>query len=99
MALYLNARNRLIHRETVSIGTLTASLVHPREVFAPAIERRAASVIIAHNHPSGDLRPSAEDREATRRIAQAGRILGIALLDHVLVTETGYFSFRQGGCL
>lgn len=99
VAFYLDARNRLIHRETVSIGTLTASLVHPREVFAPAVERRAAALIVSHNHPSGDPRPSRDDRQATRRIARAGRILGIRLLDHVLVTENGYFSFRREGCL
>lgn len=99
VALYLNARYLLIHRETVSIGTLTASLVHPREVFAPAVEHRAAAVIVAHNHPSGDPRPSAEDREATSRIAKAGRILGIGLLDHVLVTDKAYLSFRREGYL
>ena len=99
IALYLNARHHLIHRETISIGTLTASLVHPREVFAPAVEHRAAVIIVAHNHPSGDVRPSPEDRETTRRIAKAGRILGIGLLDHVLVTETRYLSFRQEGYL
>ncbi len=98
-ALYLDARNRLLHEEVVSIGTLTASLVHPREVFAPALERGAASVIVAHNHPSGDRRPSAEDRSATQRLAEAARILGIGLTDHVLVTDTGYFSFREQGLL
>lgn len=99
VALYTDARHRLLHRETVSVGTLTASLVHPREVFAPAVERRAAGVIVSHNHPSGDPRPSAEDREATRRLARAGELLGISLLDHVLVTERSYFSFRAGGLL
>ena len=83
VALLVNARHEILGVETVSIGTLTASLVHPREIFAPAVEERAASVIVAHNHPSGELRPSAEDREATRRIGRAGRILGIPLLDHV----------------
>ena len=99
VALYLNASNRLLCRETISIGTLTASLVHPREVFSPAVERRAAAVIVAHNHPSGELRPSSEDREVTRRIVEAGRILGIQLLDHVLITERGYYSFREQGCI
>jgi len=99
VALYLNACNRLLHQETVSIGTLTASLVHPREVFAPAVERSAAGVLVAHNHPSGDLRPSPEDRETTRRLAAAGRILGIPLLDHVLVAESGYLSFRERGLM
>lgn len=99
VALYLNAANRLLHEEVVSIGTLTASLVHPREVFSPAVERGAASVIVAHNHPSGDLRPSPEDKETTRRLAGAGRLLGIPLLDHLLVAGAGYLSFREKGLL
>ncbi|MBI4346121.1 MAG: DNA repair protein RadC [Elusimicrobia bacterium] len=99
VALYVNARNRLLHVETVSIGTLTASLVHPREVFGPAVERAAAGLIVAHNHPSGDPRPSAEDRAATRRLERAGRILGVPLLDHVVVAESGYYSFREEGLL
>lgn len=99
VGLYLDACNGLLHQETVSIGTLTASLVHPREVFVPAVERSAAGVIVAHNHPSGDLRPSQEDRETTRRLASAGRILGIPLLDHVLVTSGGWLSFREQGLL
>jgi DNA repair protein RadC len=73
--------------------------VHPREVFAPAIEKRAAAVIAAHNHPSGDLTPSAEDLAATRRLAHCGRVLGIALLDHVIIGEQGYLSMRQSGRL
>jgi len=99
VALYLNARHDLLHRETISIGTLTASLVHPREVFAPALERRAAGVVVAHNHPSGSCEPSPEDRETTRRLRDAGALLGIPLLDHVLVTESRYFSFRRHGLL
>lgn len=99
VAFYLNARNRLIAQETVSIGTLTASLVHPREVFAPALEKRAAALIVAHNHPSGDLHPSPEDREATRRLSRAAGLLGIGFLDHVVVGEAGYFSFRREGFL
>ncbi|MBI5201659.1 MAG: DNA repair protein RadC [Elusimicrobia bacterium] len=99
VALYVNARNRLMHVETVSIGTLTASLVHPREVFGPAVERSAAGVIVAHNHPSGDCRPSAEDRAATRRLERAGRILGVPLLDHVVIGDAGYYSFREEGGL
>lgn len=97
VALYVNARNRLIFRETVSIGTLTASLVHPREVFGPACERSAAGVIVAHNHPSGDAQPSAEDRAATSRLEKAGRLLGIPLLDHVIIGREGYYSFREHG--
>lgn len=99
VVLCLSARRRVIARETVSIGTLSASLVHPREVFKPAIMANAAAIIIAHNHPSGDFSPSAEDREVTKRIQRAGEILGIPLADHVIVSTAGYFSFREGGIL
>lgn len=99
IAFYLDACSRIMHEETVSIGTLTASLVHPREVFGPAVEKGAAGVIVAHNHPSGDPSPSGEDRETTRRLAQAGKILGITLLDHVIVTDTRFYSFRERGFL
>ncbi len=99
LAFSLNARNQLLHLETVSIGTLSASLVHPREVFAPAIAHAAAAVVVAHNHPSGDPAPSAEDREATHRLRRAGEILGIPLLDHVIVAARGYFSFQRDGGL
>lgn len=99
VALYMTARNRLIKRETVSIGTLTASLVHPREVFGPALMLAAAGVIVAHNHPSGDSRPSVEDRAATARLERAGKLLGVPLLDHVIVSSAGYFSFREEGGL
>lgn len=96
-ALYLDARGNVVHRETVSIGTATASLVHPREVFAPAIERRAVSVLVAHNHPSGDPTPSRDDREATARLRAAGELLGIELLDHLILVPGGLFSFREAG--
>lgn len=99
VALYLDAAHRLVHRETVSVGTLTASLVHPREVFAPALERPAAALIVAHNHPSGDPTPSREDRETTRRLCDAGRILGLPVLDHLVVAARGWFSFRERGLL
>jgi DNA repair protein RadC len=87
VCLTLDGANRLIKRRTITIGTLTASLVHPREVFAPAIEDRAASVIVAHNHPSGNLEISAADREVTERLRQAGSLLGISLVDHIIVTK------------
>ncbi len=99
VALYLDACHRAVHKETVSVGTLTASLVHPREVFAPAFERPAAALVVAHNHPSGDPEPSREDRETTRRLCSAGRILGLPILDHLIVAERGYFSFREQGLL
>lgn len=98
VALYLNARHQVVGEpEVIFKGTLSSSLVHPREVFAPAIEKRAAALIVAHNHPSGDPRPSAEDREATRRLRRAGELLGIELLDHLVIAERGLFSFREQG--
>ena len=99
MVLCLNARRQLIKTEIVSVGTLSASLVHPREVFGPAIVAGAAAVVAMHNHPSGDSSPSAEDREATRRLVRAGEILGIPVADHVIVSESSFFSFRESGIL
>lgn len=99
VAVYLNARGREIGEEAVSVGTLTASLIHPREVFAPAVRAGAAGVLVGHNHPSGDPAPSREDREATERLRRAGEILGIPLLDHLILTEEGSFSFRAHGLL
>ncbi len=97
--LYLDARRRLLSSETISIGTLTASLVHPREVFQPAVARSAASVLVAHNHPSGDPEPSAEDLALTRRLRQAGDILGIELVDHLVVGRGAYVSLKELGYL
>lgn len=99
LAYYLNARSQLIHSETISIGTLSASLVHPREVFSPSLSHCAAAVIVAHNHPSGDCTPSLEDKDATRRLQRAGELLGVPLLDHVIVSGRGFFSFREHGLL
>lgn len=96
IVLYLNARNQLAHKETVSIGTLNANLVHPREVFKPAIDCLAASVIIAHNHPSDDANPSDEDVEMTKRLKESGKILGIEILDHITVTKNTYYSLKEG---
>ncbi len=93
-ALYVDARRCLLHEETISVGTLTASLIHPREVYRPAVERAAAAVFLAHNHPSGDATPSVDDRAVTKRLRQAGEILGIELLDHLVVGRTGYTSLR-----
>lgn len=95
LALYLNARNSIIHQETVSIGSLNANIVHPREVFRPAITRSAAAVILVHNHPSGDVTPSQEDLNLTARLVEAGRLLGIEVLDHLIVAESRYLSFRS----
>ncbi|MBI5869839.1 MAG: DNA repair protein RadC [Actinobacteria bacterium] len=95
LALYLNARNSIIHQETVSIGSLNANIVHPREVFRPAITRSAAAIILVHNHPSGDVTPSQEDLNLTARLVEAGRLLGIEVLDHLIVAEKRYLSFRS----
>jgi DNA repair protein RadC len=99
LALYLDTAHRVIHWELVSLGTLDTSLVHPREVFHPAVERTAAAVVVVHNHPSGETSPSQEDVELTRRLVEAGRLMGIELLDHVIVSRTGFFSFKEGGLL
>ncbi|MGE5676083.1 MAG: RadC family protein [Mycobacterium leprae] len=97
MVILLNAKNRVIDVEKISVGTLTASLVHPREVFRPAIRRSAHAVVLAHNHPSGDPTPSREDRALTQRLIRAGKELGIEVLDHVVVGDGKYISFRERG--
>ncbi|MBS2034931.1 DNA repair protein RadC [bacterium] len=98
-ALYLDGRRRLLRAEVVSVGTLTATLVHPREVFAPALECGAASLVVAHNHPSGDPTPSHEDRLLTERLCQAGRLLGLNLDDHLVIGKGCFVSLRQLGLL
>ncbi|MBN1587018.1 MAG: DNA repair protein RadC [Candidatus Omnitrophica bacterium] len=98
VALYLDARKRLLKRHTVSVGTLTASLVHPREVFGPALELGAASVILAHNHPSGDVEASPEDRALTERLIAAGQLMGIEVLDHLIVGGGSYSSVFSSRC-
>ncbi|HYJ32195.1 MAG TPA: DNA repair protein RadC [Candidatus Binatia bacterium] len=95
VGFYLNSRNQVLRREIISIGSLNASIVHPREVFLPAVAMSAASVVLAHNHPSGDPTPSEEDLAITRRLLEAGRILGIDLLDHVVVARESYASFKE----
>jgi DNA repair protein RadC len=99
VVLALDARNRPIGCHTVSVGSLSASIVHPREVFKFAILANAAAVILAHNHPSGDTTPSHEDVELTRRLREAGELLGIAVLDHVVVTDGDHTSFRERGLM
>ena len=95
LALYLDTRHRVTAVETVSIGSLNASLVHPREVFRPAIAWGAAAVIAAHNHPSGCARPSGDDLELTARLIRCGRLLGIELLDHIIVAGSTLLSLRE----
>ncbi|MFN3476453.1 MAG: RadC family protein [Candidatus Methylomirabilales bacterium] len=99
VALYLDARNRVLRKETISIGSLTANLVHPREVFQPAVGLSAASVILVHNHPSGDPTPSQDDLALTRRLMEAGRIMGIEVLDHVIVGAKRFLSLKEEGLL
>jgi DNA repair protein RadC len=99
VVVLLDGRHRVVGEEVVSQGTLTASLVHPREVFRPALRASAAALILVHNHPSGDPTPSAEDLAVTQRLARAGEILGVRVLDHVIVAERGYASLREQGAL
>lgn len=90
--IYLNSRYQVIHSEVISVGSLTANIVHPREVFQPAIEYGAVAVIVAHNHPSGDKKPTIEDQQVTTALKKAGELLGIELLDHLIVVRDGYLS-------
>lgn len=90
VCLTLDGANRLIAKRVISIGTLTSSLVHPREVFADAITDRAASIIVAHNHPSGNLEASQADKEVTKRLRKVGELLGIMMLDHIILTGNSY---------
>jgi DNA repair protein RadC len=95
IAALLNSRHELIREVTVSVGCLTSSIVHPREVFSPAVRESAAAVLFVHNHPSGDPSPSEEDRRLTERLVEAGRILGIKVLDHVVVARGGFVSLLE----
>ena len=97
LALYLDTRHRLLAAETVSVGSLNASLVHPREVFKPAVAMSAAAVIVAHNHPSGDPRPSRDDLDLSARLDRCGDLLGIALLDHLVAGDEEIISIREYG--
>jgi DNA repair protein RadC len=99
VGFYLDSKMGLIAQKTVAIGTLNSSVVHPREVFSPAVSEGAAAVVLAHNHPSGDSEPSEYDLETTEQLREAGKILGIKLLDHVIVGAGGYFSFKEEGLL
>lgn len=100
VGLYMNSANRLIGLHTISVGILNSSLVHPREFFKVALYMSAASVIAAHNHPSGNSEPSSEDIAITKQLVEAGKILGIPLHDHVIVTEhNGFVSFAERGLL
>lgn len=98
--VYLNARNTITRIELISLGVLNAGLVHPRETFRPAVVSSAAGLIILHNHPSGDIEPSEDDLKTTKRIEEAGKILGIELFDHIIINlKNDYFSFKAKGLL
>jgi DNA repair protein RadC len=97
--LLLNTQNEVLRDLQITRGTLDASLVHPREVFRPAITEAAASIILVHNHPSGDPAPSAEDRSITTQLRDAGRIIGIDVLDHVIIGESRFVSLAEAGLL
>lgn len=99
VVFYLSTRNAVIAKEVVSVGTLNESLVHPREIFEPALLHGAARVLLAHNHPSGDPEPSRDDIEVTSRIKEAGRLLGIGLVDHIILTKGRFLSFKDRGVL
>lgn len=92
--LYLNSHNRIIHDEVLSIGTINTNIIHPREVFRPALQYNAAAIVLAHNHPSNIPTPSAQDIEATNQIIEAGKIIGISVLDHVIITKSTYVSIN-----
>jgi len=99
LSLHLNSKNQLIREVLVSVGSLSTSVVHPREVFSPAVRDSTAAIVFLHNHPSGDPVPSKEDRECTIRLCQAGKILGIRVLDHIVLGHDDYFSFADAGLL
>jgi DNA repair protein RadC len=96
---YLDSRNQEIKREIISVGSLNANLVHPREVFEPAVRHLAAQIALAHNHPSGDPEPSEDDLEITKRLTEAGKILGIEVIDHIIVVKNDFFSFKNKGLI
>lgn len=99
VVFYLDVRNQIIQKEIISIGILNSSLVHPREVFEPAVKHLAAQIIISHNHPSGDVNPSEEDLELTKRLIDAGKILGIEVVDHVIVSSETFYSLKEHNLL
>ena len=93
--IYLNARNEMIDKKPMFVGTLNANLVHPREIFSRAVENSAASIILVHNHPSGDPEPSEDDLKMNKRLQEAGKIMGIDILDHIILAKTKVFSFKE----
>jgi DNA repair protein RadC len=99
VVLFLNTKNQVIHRQTIFIGSLNASIVHPREIYREAVKRSAASIICAHNHPSGDPTPSQEDIHVTRRLVDSGKMIGIEVLDHLVIGDRKFVSLKEKGYL
>ncbi len=99
ITLLLDGKNRIIREVRISEGSLNQSIVHPREVFSPAVRDSAAAIILVHNHPSGDPTPSREDREITRRLKEAGELMGVAVLDHIIIGDGDFVSFSARGML
>ncbi|RKL65908.1 hypothetical protein CR203_17700 [Salipaludibacillus neizhouensis] len=99
ICLYLNTKNQVIHKQTIFIGSLNASIVHPREVFKEAFRYSAASIICLHNHPSGDPSPSKEDIDVTKRLIESGRMIGIEVLDHIIIGDHRFISLKEKGHL
>lgn len=97
VVLFLNVKNQVLHKQTIFIGSLNSSIVHPREIFREAVKRSAASIICAHNHPSGNAAPSPEDIEVTKRLQEAGYIIGIELIDHVIIGDHQFISLKEKG--
>ncbi len=95
--MYLNTKNQVVYKQTVFIGSLNASIVHPREVYKEAFRYSAASIVCLHNHPSGDASPSREDIEVTKRLVECGRVLGIEVLDHVIIGDQQFISLKEKG--
>lgn len=97
VALFLNVKNQVLHKQTIFIGSLNSSIVHPREIFREAVKRSTASIICAHNHPSGNPTPSPEDIEVTKRLQEAGYIIGIEVIDHVIIGDHQFISLKEKG--
>ncbi|MFD1927297.1 DNA repair protein RadC [Sporosarcina siberiensis] len=97
VVLFLNVKNEIMHKQTLFIGSLNSSIVHPRDIFREAVKRSAASIVCAHNHPSGNPSPSPEDIEVTKRLIEAGSIMGIELLDHIIIGDHKFISLKEKG--
>ena len=97
LGLYLNTKNKIIHSEIISMGTLNATIIHAREVFKPAFIHSAHSLIVVHNHPSGDVAPSIEDNDITKKLSASGDILNIKLLDHIIIGNEQFYSYAEQG--